>query len=182
MADPTAKQSVSQPANSPDEMVEVVDLAGTVSGLVTRREMREKSLCHRSVFVAVVSQSGQLLVHRRADTKDVWPGWWDVAVGGVCAPGEAWDTAAEREVAEELGLDGAHLVSLGTGVYVDDTVSLVAAVYLCESEGPFRFADGEITEAHWVSVEELNTWLSAKNFLPDSIALVLPRVIPKFHS
>lgn len=178
MSEPTAKH----PDQSPHEMVEVVDLSGAVTGLVTRREMREHSLCHRSVFVAVVSQSGQLLVHRRAETKDVWPGWWDVAVGGVCAPGEQWDNAAHREVAEELGLDNVSLTRLGTGVYVDDTVSLVAAVFLCETEGPFRFADGEITEAHWVSKGELNEWLSAKNFLPDSIALVLPRVMPKIHS
>ena len=157
-------------------MVEHVDSTGAVLGLVTRREMREKSLCHRSVFVAVVSSDGDVLVHRRANTKDVWPGCWDVAVGGVCAPGEEWQRAAVRELSEELGIESALVEPLGTGAYVDDEVQLVAAVFVARCDGPFRFADGEITEAHWVRPGDLDEWLSAKKFLPDSIALVLPRL------
>ena len=56
------------------------------------------------------------------------------------------------------------------------TVSLLAGCFVCRTEGPFTFADGEITEAHWVSQEELPVWLGAKPFLPDSVALVLPRL------
>jgi hypothetical protein len=50
---------------------------------------------------------------------------------------------------------------------------------MCRTDGPFRFADGEVTEAHWVRLDDLNEWLGAKNFLPDSVALVLPRVLPR---
>lgn len=170
MPTPTA----AHPENSPDETVEVVDRAGNVLSLVTRREMREKSLRHRSVFVAVLSEEGDLLVHQRAGTKDVWPGWWDIAVGGVCGPGEQWHDAAVREMSEELGVDGAVIEPLGSGAYDDDQVRLVAHVFLCRTDGPFRFADGEITRAHWVSLAEFPEWLGAKDFLPDSLALVLP--------
>jgi len=79
--------AAAHPDNSPDEMVEEIDLAGNVLQLVTRRKMRAEQLCHRSVFIAVMSEKGDLLVHKRAETKDIWPGWWDVAVGGVVAPG-----------------------------------------------------------------------------------------------
>lgn len=167
---------VAHPENSPNEMVEEVDASGTVLRLVTRREMRANVLWHRAVFIAVQSDDGQLLVHRRADTKDVWPGWWDVAVGGVVAPGESWQNAAVRELAEELGITETPVSRLGTGVYCDGEVKLVAAVFLCRTDGPFVFADGEITEAHWVHPNELFVWLKAKQFLPDSVALVLPRV------
>ena len=172
MSGPTA----AHPENSPQEMVEEVDRAGNVLRLVTRREMRAGALRHRSVFIAVLSEKGDLLVHRRADTKDVWPGWWDVAVGGVCAPGEDWTTAAHRELSEELGVEGAVVESLAGCAYDDSEVKLVAHVFVCRTEGPFRFADGEITEAHWVSPEEFPNWLGAKQFLPDSLALVLPRL------
>lgn len=169
-------ETAAHPENSPDELVEEVDGTGAVVRLVTRREMRERALCHRSVFVAVISADDDLLVHRRAETKDVWPGCWDVAVGGVCAPGEDWRDAAVREVGEELGIEGARVEFLGTGAFSDDEVSLVAAVFCCRTDGPFRFADGEITEAHWVRRADLDEWLSAKVFLPDSVALVLPRL------
>lgn len=167
---------VAHPENSPQELVEEVNALGVVQRLVSRREMRANVLWHRAVFVAIQSESGQLLVHRRADTKDVWPGCWDVAVGGVLAPGEEWHAGAMRELSEELGITGVQVEPLGTGVYADHDVKLVAAVFVCRTEGPFAFADGEITEAHWVSWEELPIWLGAKQFLPDSVALVLPRL------
>ena len=168
--------AAAHPDNSPDEMVEEIDLAGTVLRLVPRRRMRAEQLCHRSVFIAVMSEKGDLLVHRRAESKDIWPGWWDVAVGGVVGPGEAWDAAAMRELREELGIDRVTLEFLGTGAYRDKDVQLVAATFLCRTEGPFTFADGEITEAHWVSRTKIPVWLQGKQFLPDSVALVLPRL------
>jgi hypothetical protein len=57
----------------------------------------------------------------------------------------------------------------------------VATIYLCRTEGPFSFADAEITEAHWVSRAELPVWLQAKTFLPDSVALVLPIIRGATH-
>ena len=168
--------AAAHPDNSPDEMVEEIDLAGNVLRLVPRRQMRAQQLCHRSVFIAVMSEKGDLLVHQRAETKDIWPGWWDVAVGGVVAPGETWDIAAARELHEELGIEGAVLDLLSIGAYRDRDVQLVAATFLCRTEGPFTFADGEITQAHWVSRTEIPVWLQGKQFLPDSVALVLPRL------
>ena len=168
--------AAAHPDNSPDEMVEEIDLAGNVLRLVTRRKMRAEQLCHRSVFIAVMSEKGDLLVHKRAETKDIWPGWWDVAVGGVVAPGETRADAAVRELHEELGIEGVGLELLGTGAYRDPDVQLVAATFLCRTEGPFAFADGEITEAHWVTQAEIPVWLQGKQFLPDTVALVVPRL------
>ena len=168
--------AAAHPDNSPDEMVEEIDMSGNVLRLVSRRQMRAERLCHRSVFIAVMSEKGDLLVHQRAATKDIWPGWWDVAVGGVVSPGESWDVAAARELHEELGIDAVKLEFLGTGAYRDKDVQLVAATFLCRTDGPFTFSDGEITQAHWVSLTELPAWLQGKQFLPDSVALVLPRL------
>lgn len=158
------------------EQVEVVDFDGNVIDVVPRTQMRAEKLRHRSVFIAVVNDDGDLLVHRRADHKDVWPGWWDVAVGGVVGVGEDYDVAARRELREELGIDAGKIDHIGTGAYVDSTVRVVASCYVVVDNGPFQFTDDEITEAHWVTAEELDIWLSAKPFLPDSIALVLPRL------
>src|SRR4051812_16391315 len=88
-----------------DELVDVVDEHGQVIDVVARRRMRAENLRHRAVFVAILSTDGRVLVHRRADHKDVWPGRWDLAIGGVVVAGEGWDDAARREVAEEIGVD-----------------------------------------------------------------------------
>jgi isopentenyldiphosphate isomerase len=159
------------------EMVEEVDRSGNVLRLVTRADMRQNNLRHRSVFIAVMSVDGDLLVHQRAEHKDLWPGWWDCAVGGVIAPGEEPDAAARRELTEELGIEGAILQPLGSGAYDDESASLVAWCYSVIHNGPFTFADGEVQRAEWVKPGDLVEWLSAKSFLPDTLALILPRLV-----
>lgn len=167
--------AVSIDSESP-ELVEIVDRDGTVTSIVPRAQMRKERLRHRSVFIAVTNDDGDLLVHRRADHKDVWPGWWDIAVGGVVGCDESFDDAARRELSEELGIDTTPVRFLGSGAYEDDTVKLVAHCYTVVDNGPFNFTDQEITEAHWVSADALDHWLQSKPFLPDSLALVLPRL------
>jgi isopentenyldiphosphate isomerase len=167
--------AAAHPENSPDEMVEEVDALGNVLRLVTRRQMRAETLWHRAVFNVVRSSSGDVLLHRRAETKDVWPGWWDVAVGGVVSPGESWEVAAQREFAEELGVSGV-LRALGTGAYADDDVKLVAACFEVVCDGPFSYSDGEIIETQWIALRDLRSRIRQDSFLPDSIALVLPRI------
>ena len=72
----------------PDELVDIVDDDDHVIATVTRREMRAGRLLHRSVGIAVMSSDDRLLIHRRSLDKDVWPGWWDIAAGGVVLSGE----------------------------------------------------------------------------------------------
>jgi isopentenyldiphosphate isomerase len=158
-----------------DELVEVLDDAGVVTATVSRREIRERNLRHRSVFVAIVNDADEILVHKRASWKDVWPDTWDVAVGGVVAPGEAWEAAAARELVEETGV-AVELGYLGEDTYADDQVSEFARVYHARTEGPFSFDDGEIVEAAWVPIAQLREWLADKPVCPDSVALVLPRL------
>src|SRR5882672_3408640 len=88
-----------------DELVDVIDEAGRTAGTVTRREMRARRLPHRCVYVLVFNRQGELFIHLRTATKDVYPSRWDVTVGGVLAAGESFDAGARRELGEELGVD-----------------------------------------------------------------------------
>ncbi len=157
-----------------DELVEIVDDAGNVVATVTRAEMRAKRLQHRSVGVAVMSTDGRLLVHRRSPEKDIWPGCWDIAAGGVVAAGETFEVAARRELAEELGVFDAELEYLGEGRYSDGNVAEVGRCYRVVDDGPFTFDDGEVVEVRWVSLAELDAMRTDHDFVPDSIALLLP--------
>jgi len=164
----------------PDELVDIVDDDDHVIATVTRREMRAARLLHRSVGIAVVSSDGRLLIHRRSLDKDVWPGWWDIAAGGVVLSGETYDDAARRELAEELGIVDAELEHIGSGRFVDDNVAEICRGYRVEHDGPFAFDDGEVIEARFVSFAELDEMRSTHQFLPDSVALLLPLLIAKF--
>lgn len=158
-----------------DELVEVVDRTGAVERVVTRAEMRRDRLRHRCTYIAVVDTDGRLVVHRRADWKDVWPGRWDVAFGGVAAVGEAWDLAAARELAEEAGVSG-DLHRAGVAAFDDGDVSVLGHVYVVRHDGPFTIPDGEVVELDRVPLADLDAWLDGRALCPDSVALVVPAV------
>jgi len=161
-----------------DELVDVVDEHDRVVATVTRGQMRAERLRHRAVFIVVVSSTGQLLVHRRSDDKDLWPGQWDVGVGGVVAAGEAWDHAARRELAEEVGIDAdPEPLDASASAYTDDDVDLVGRCYRVVHDGAISFPDGEVAEARWVDGAGLAALLAAERFVPDSLALLPPEVL-----
>ncbi len=136
--------------------------------------MRAHNLRHRAVGIMVLDSRDRLLVHRRADHKDVWPGRWDLAAGGVVEHGEDYVDAACRELSEELGVHTNELEWLGVHAYEDESVRAIAAFFLARHEGDVRFDDGEVVEARWVPPRVLRAMLPAEPWCPDSIANGLP--------
>ena len=165
--------------DSSDELVDVVDDDDRVIATVSRAEMRARRLRHRAVSIVVIGHDGRLLIHRRADTKDIWPGMWDIAAGGVVAAGESYELAAVRELAEELGVVGAVLEPLGDGRFDDESVMLTSRCFRTVDDGPFHFVDDEITEVQWVTLAELSVLLDERCFVPDSIAVLLPLLMQR---
>ena len=164
------------PSTTAGEMVDIVDDDDRVVDTVPRRRMRAERLQHRGVSIAVLGSDGRLLVHRRAATKDVWPAMWDMAAGGVVGAGEDYETAARRELAEELGIVADELVDLGGGHFADAAVRVFGHGYCTVHDGPFTFTDGEIDEVRWVTRAELEVLMVEQRFVPDNVALLLPRL------
>ena len=153
------------------QLVEHVAADGTVIEVVTRAEMRERALRHRSVYIAVINTDDELLAHKRADWKDVFPGAWDLAFGGVCDVGESWETSAHRELLEEAGVSG-ELHDLGPVSFEAPGVALVGQFYLCRHNGPFQFNDGEVTDSQWIPLSDLHRFIEAHDVPPDSAVIV----------
>lgn len=158
------------------EPVEHVTPDDEVIEIVTRAQMRAENLRHRSVVIIVQSSGGELLVHRRADDKDVYPGWWDLAAGGVVGAGETYDDAAVREVAEELGLSGVVPEYVTCVRYEDDQAREICHVYRLVHDGPYRFDDGEVAEARLVDASGLARLVEHERVLPGSVAMLRPLI------
>ena len=156
------------------ELVEELDEAGWVVGVVSRAEMRAANLWHRNVIVMVRRSSGALVVHQRADWKDVFPSMWDVAFSGVPAVGEAWPEAAARELAEEAGLAvaPADLVDLGPRVCDVGDIRWHGRVFEVTDDRQLTPADGEVVALDEVPVPDLPAWMSQTPVCPDSIELI----------
>ncbi|MEZ5409632.1 MAG: NUDIX domain-containing protein [Acidimicrobiales bacterium] len=160
-----------------EEMVEVVDGTGAVVGVATRAEVRAGNLRHRCTYIAVLDGHGRLVVHQRADWKDVYPGYWDLCFGGVCGVGEEWAESAARELAEEAGITGAELRELGPVAYDADDGHLVGRAYLARWSGPVTCPDGEVVAVDRIPLADLSDWLAGRSVCPDSAAVVAPLLL-----
>ncbi len=153
---------------SAEEWVDVLDRDGQVVGVTTRAEMRARHLPHRCVYILVFNSRGDLFIHQRTATKDLFPSYWDVAIGGVVAAGESFDQAAAREGAEEIGVSLAVEV-LFPFTFADAGTICFAHVYRGIHDGPFRLQPEEIVQGCFVRPEEIAKRAQENAFCPDGL-------------
>ena len=91
-----------------EELFDIVDDNGNIIGTAPRSKCHgDPSLIHRTAHVFVFHPDGrQVLLQLRRKDKDIQPGKWDTSVGGHLDHGEDYETAARRELREELGFTG----------------------------------------------------------------------------
>ena len=152
-----------------DELIDLIDDAGNTIGVVKRSQMRGQRLPHRCVYLFVFNRRGELFIHLRTATKDVFPSHWDLAVGGVLMAGETFVTGARRELLEELGV-AIEPEPLFPFRYADERTIVQAMVYRVIHDGPFRLQPEEVVRGEFVPVAELEARLESTPSCPDGVA------------
>src|ERR671924_253546 len=127
-----------------DEMVVIVDEHNQVVGAAPRREMRARRLPHRSTYVLVFNSRGELYVQKRTLSKDVFPGYFDVAAGGVVLAGETYEQGAERELEEEMGIRGVPLNRLFAFHFENERTCLWGCAFSCVYDGEMVLQEEEV--------------------------------------
>jgi len=157
-----------------DELVALVAPDGSVIGSAPRSVVRRDNLLHAATAVLVRNSGRQIYVQLRSPHKDWAPSHHDAAAGGVMTYGEEPLESALRELAEELGIHGAELRSLGISVFEDDTTRCVEHVFETIWDGPIEFADDEVVWGDWLSLPELGARLRDPGwpFVPDTRLLL----------
>lgn len=88
-----------------EEFLDILDENGNYTGQSRSKKLiHQKGYFHPTVHVWIFDQTGQVLLQKRADGKDTFPGLWDVSVAGHIDAGEPIRKAVQREVEEEIGL------------------------------------------------------------------------------
>jgi 8-oxo-dGTP pyrophosphatase MutT (NUDIX family) len=154
-----------------DELLDVVDEQDRVVGQATRREVRRRRLLHRFSSVLCRDGAGRLYVHRRTDDKDVYPGMYDMAAGGVLAAGETYLEAARRELAEELGVVGPEPRFLFRHRYRGRENPSWSALFEVTWDGPVHPQASEIAWGGFLTLEELAARLEQWPFCPDALEI-----------
>lgn len=156
--------SSSTPAQSGDEVFDVVDDSNEVTGQATRAEVHEKGLKHRAVHVFVVNGKSEMLLQQRSVLKDVHPGKWGSSAAGHLDAGESYEVAARRELGEELGIEDEELPLKYVGELPPsesngwEFIRLFVTVY----SGALRTPANEVGAVEWMEQDVLRDWLARR--------------------
>ncbi len=155
-----------------DEIVAIVDAQNMVVGAAPRREMRAKRLTHRSTYILVFNSQRELYVQKRTLTKDVFPGYYDVAAGGVVLAGETYEQGAERELEEEMGIRGVPLTRLFDFYFENEHTRLWGCAFSCIYDGEVVLQEEEVENGAFVPVSDVLRRALTEPFTPDGMSVL----------
>jgi 8-oxo-dGTP pyrophosphatase MutT (NUDIX family) len=155
------------------ELVVIVDRDNNITGSATRRQMRAERLPHRCTYILVFNSRGELYVQKRTMTKDIYPGYWDPAAGGVMQVGESYEQSAAREVDEELGVRGVELRPLFDLWFEDERSAVWGRAFTCVYDLPLTLQAEEVESVELMTPGEvLRRAEAGEPFTPDGLIVV----------
>ncbi|CAI9289236.1 unnamed protein product [Lactuca saligna] len=169
-----------------EERFDVLTKTGQKTGISKPRgAVHRDGDYHRAVHVWIFAESTQeLLLQKRADCKDSWPGLWDISSAGHISAGDSSLITARRELQEELGLtlpnDAFELLFVflqqsvtNNGNFINnefDDVYLVTTVSPVPLEA-FTLQESEVSAVKYISIEEYKQALAKEDpkYVPYSL-------------
>ena len=149
-------------AQKQDELFDVVDEQDCVIDQATRQEVHDKGLLHRAVHILVFNKKHDCLLQKRSALKDRHPGVWDSSAAGHLDAGEDYETAARRELEEELGITDTPLIPVGTLPPSEQTGFEHVAIFAAVQDGRVSFPAAEIEGVLPFSAQLIDTWLQSR--------------------
>lgn len=151
------------------EQVAWVDEEDRLLGALPRAELRERGCIGRCTFILLFNSAGELCVHRRTLSKALYPGFWDVAAGGMVGPDEGYAEAAARELHEELGIAGVPLREHGRFFFDEPGNRLWGAVFSVVCDQPLTLQPEEVLEARFMPPQDALALSRHESYCPDSL-------------
>ena len=157
-------------AASDAEQVAWVDREDRLLGSLPRAELRERGEIGRGTFILLFNSSGELCVHQRTMSKALYPGYWDVAAGGMVGVDETYAESAARELYEELGVSGVPLTAQERFYFDCPDNHLWCAVFSAVWDGPLHVQPEEVQQACFMPVAQALRLSQTQPYCPDSLA------------
>jgi isopentenyl-diphosphate delta-isomerase len=103
-----------------DELIDILTPEGKpTQKTALKSEAHKNGWFHATVHIWLFTSDKKILLQKRALTKKVFPGIWDISVAGHIGAGEEILEAAKREIFEEIGLklEEKDLIKIGTRIH-----------------------------------------------------------------
>lgn len=139
------------------ELLPVVDEYDRIIDYQARHIVHANKLRHRAVHILVFNDLGQLFLQKRSLLKDLNAGLWDTSAAGHVDADEDYEFSAQREIFEELGIDGKGLLEFLFKLPAQEITGMeFIQVFRCLHNGPFTLAADEIEEGRWYSSDQIS--------------------------
>ena len=155
--------------NSKDEIVAIVDENNDIIDSLPRSVMRAQNLPHRACYILVFNSLHKIFVQKRTQSKDVYPGYYDIATGGVVLAGETYEESAKRELAEEIGAKNIPLLKHFDFFHQDSHCRVWGRVFSCIYDGKIVLQKEEVESGDYYTIEEIMKLKDIKSFTPDGL-------------
>ena len=139
-----------------DELIDILTPQGNQTGKTAlKSEAHKNGWFHATAHIWLFTADRKILLQKRALTKKVFPGIWDISVAGHIGAGEEILDGAKREVFEEIGLilEDKDLIKIGTRIH-----------QVVHENGIHD------NEYHHVFIAELKTPISELTMQPEEVA------------
>lgn len=153
------------------ELLDIVDEYGNPTGeTVERGKAHLEGIRHRTSHVWLLREKNgkvQILLQKRCETKDSFPGCYDISSAGHIPAGVGFAESAIRELKEELGISvqEADLVLCGDKVYGEDNCfhgipyhdrqySRIFCLWNDTDEEDFVIQKEELDSVSWFDLDE----------------------------
>lgn len=145
--------------------IQVVDEDDQPLRGASMEEVHKDGLIHRIVMTLVEDTDGRLLLQKRSDQVSTNKLKWDVSSAGHVDEGESYETAALREMEEELGIGGVDIEEIDyyrlenniDGLSVDRYRKIYRSVVSPGTK--ITFPEDEVVEVRWFTKEELKLFI-----------------------
>lgn len=144
-------------ANSPAELLDLVDENDTVIGTVNREiANKDQKLTHREVSVLLFDTDKNTIIQKRSKYKSVHPNMWSILAGHIPAGADP-EEIAYIELEEEFGLTGITLFFLTKKfVKYPHESHFMYYFYGKYSGEKINFDESEVAQVKVVSKSQLN--------------------------
>ena len=164
-----------------DELIDILTPEGKSTGKTAlKSEAHKNGWFHATVHIWLFTSDEKILLQKRAMTKKVFPGLWDISVAGHVGAGEEILTSAKREVFEEIGLqlEEKDLIKIGTRIHQVSHQNGIQDnehhhVFIAELKVPLSKLTIQKEEVDDIKLFDLSTLTNTKNL--ENILL------PRFH-
>ncbi|QOD60844.1 NUDIX domain-containing protein [Polaribacter haliotis] len=164
-----------------DELIDILTPEGKQTGKTAlKSEAHKNGWFHATVHIWLFTSNKKILLQKRALTKKVFPGLWDISVAGHISAGESILSSAKREVFEEIGLElqEKELVKIGTRIHQVSHANGIQDnehhhVFIAELKVPVESLTMQIEEVAGLQLFDLAVLKNTKNL--ENVLL------PRFH-